>query len=241
MFTLRVLLVLCDVNDHQAAIKELTKTSLINGLTMLVAWTAEEAGKYVETYKSFEHRPPDAIKERVAEDFLSQATNVLTQVRGVNKTDVVTLLTRFGSVKGVVRAEREELGMCPGFGEVKAKRLRDTFNQPFRVGEGRTFKQRKTTTASTTSNLTSTSTTTATTTRGATTNTEGGGLEDTLLTTNTSTTTTPTTTTSTAPSAATAPTRALDALENALDDDDAEQEQLRLALQLSMNPDEPSP
>ncbi|SNX87979.1 related to dna excision repair protein ercc-1 [Melanopsichium pennsylvanicum] len=144
MFTLRILLVMCDVNDHQAAIKELTKTALINNLSMMVAWSAEEAGRYIETYKSFEHKPPDLIKERVGEDYLSQVTNVLTQVRGVNRTDVVTLLSRFGSLKGVIRAGQEQVGMCPGFGEVKAKRLREVFSQPFRVGENRTYKQRKT-------------------------------------------------------------------------------------------------
>ncbi|GAC95093.1 excision repair protein [Pseudozyma hubeiensis SY62] len=149
MFTLRVLLVQCDVNDHQAAIKELTKMAIVNNLTMIVAWSAEEAGRYVETYKSFEFKPPDLIKERVGEDFLSQVTNVLTQVRGVNRTDVVTLLSRFGSVKGVVRAEEGEVGMCPGFGEVKAKRLRESVSMPFRVGEGRSWKQRKTVTGRT--------------------------------------------------------------------------------------------
>lgn len=143
MFTLRILLLLCDVNDHQAAIKELTKTAIINNLTLIVAWSADEAGKYVETYKSFEFKPPDLIKERVGEDFNSQITNVLTQVRGVNKTDVVTLMTRFGSLKGIVRAEGGEVGLCPGFGEVKAKRLREVFTQPFRVGEQRSYKQRK--------------------------------------------------------------------------------------------------
>lgn len=145
MFTLRILLVLCDVNDHQSALKELTKLSIINNLSLILAWSAEEAGRYVETYKSFEHKPPDLIRERVGEDFLSQVTNVLTQVRGVNRTDVVTLLSRFGSLKGVVRGamEGEEVGLCPGFGEVKARRLRDVFSQPFRVGESRTYEDRK--------------------------------------------------------------------------------------------------
>ena len=145
MYTLRVLLVLCDVQDHQSAIKELTKTCMINNLTLMLAWTAEEAGRYIETYKSFEHKPPDLIQERVAEDYLSQVTNVLTQVRGVNRTDVVTLLTRFGSVKGVVKAleSGQGVGMCPGFGEVKAKRLSEVVRTPFRSGEARRYKERK--------------------------------------------------------------------------------------------------
>ncbi|PWN52386.1 DNA repair protein rad10 [Violaceomyces palustris] len=143
MFTLRVLLVMCDVKDHQPAIKELTKVSIINDLTMMVAWTPEEAGRYIETYKSFEHKPPDLIKERVSDDYMSQLTSVLTCVRGVNKTDVITLASRFGSLKRISTATVEELSMCPGFGELKAKRLRDAFHLPFRVGETRSRKERR--------------------------------------------------------------------------------------------------
>ncbi|SOV05866.1 related to dna excision repair protein ercc-1 [Ustilago sp. UG-2017a] len=144
MFTLRILLLLCDVKDHAPAIKELTKTALINNLTLIVAWSAEEAGRYVETYKSFEHKPPDPIKERVPEDYLSQVTNVLTQVRGVNRTDVLTLITRYGSLKGVIKASKHEaadLEMSPGFGEIKARRLRDVVTQPFRVGQANSYRQ----------------------------------------------------------------------------------------------------
>lgn len=232
MFTLRVLLVMCDVNDHQQAIKELTKTSIINNLTMVVAWTAEEAGRYVETYKSFEFKPPDMIKERVGEDYLSQVTNVLTQVRGVNRTDVVTLLTRFGSLKGVVAGGVEELGMCPGFGEVKAKRLREVFSQPFRVGEGRTYKQRKTGRAGGEDGLAANAA-------------RGGELQDVLLSSSRTdesvTTTTAKETETTTPAKTAQPERALDVLEQDFDNLD-EEEQLRLAMQLSMDADgAPSP
>ena len=143
MYTLRILLVMCDVNDHQPAIKELTKVSIINNLTMIVAWSAEEAGSYIETYKSFEHKPPDLIKERINNDYMSQLTAVLTSVRGINKTDVLTLISTFGSLDNIARATVEELSMCPGFGEIKAKRLRDVFRQPFRVGETRTHAERR--------------------------------------------------------------------------------------------------
>lgn len=143
MYTLRILLLLCDVNDHQPAIKELTKTALINNLTLILSWSPPEAAKYVETYKSFEHKPPDPIKQRIGEDYLSQISNTLTQVRGVNKTDVFTLLSRFANFKNIVKADQTEIANSPGFGDVKAKRLRDAFNQPFKVGETRSFKQRK--------------------------------------------------------------------------------------------------
>lgn len=38
-YALRIMLVHCDVENHQAAIRELTKTCLVNEYTMMVAWS----------------------------------------------------------------------------------------------------------------------------------------------------------------------------------------------------------
>ncbi|UZJ51261.1 hypothetical protein CBS101457_000581 [Exobasidium rhododendri] len=143
MYTLRILLVMCDVDQHQSAIKELTKVALINNLTMMVAWTAEEAGTYIERYKSFEHKAPDLIRERVNDDYMSHLGSALTSIKGVNKTDVITLATNFGSFKRIVNASSDDLGQLPGFGATKVKRIRDIFSQPFRVGETRTGRERR--------------------------------------------------------------------------------------------------
>ena len=56
----------------------------------------EEAARYLETYKSFEHKAPDGIKERIQNDYMSHLNACLTSVKGVNKTDVYTLATNFG-------------------------------------------------------------------------------------------------------------------------------------------------
>jgi DNA excision repair protein ERCC-1 len=39
---------------------------------------------------------------------------------------------RFGSVGGIFKASAEELQACPGIGPTKARRLHETFHQPFR-------------------------------------------------------------------------------------------------------------
>jgi DNA excision repair protein ERCC-1 len=68
-------------------------------LTLLIMFhfrSAEEAATYLATYKAFEHKPPDMLKERVHKDYASQLQSVLTSVKGVNKTDVLTLGTNFG-------------------------------------------------------------------------------------------------------------------------------------------------
>ncbi|XP_050886231.1 DNA excision repair protein ERCC-1 isoform X3 [Lathyrus oleraceus] len=53
-------------------------------------------------------------------------------VRHVNKTDVVTLGTNFGSLSNIMGASMEDLARCPGIGERKVKRLFDTFHEPFK-------------------------------------------------------------------------------------------------------------
>ncbi|KAI0635116.1 restriction endonuclease type II-like protein [Trametes polyzona] len=131
-YNLRILLLMCDVSEHQDPIRELTKICLINNITVMVAWNAEEAGYYLSTYKQFEHKPPDLIKERVDKDYRSLLRTALTSISKVNKTDVETLRTSFGSFAAISRASTEQLQNLPGFGQVKAKRIQDAFNKPFR-------------------------------------------------------------------------------------------------------------
>ena len=62
----------------------------------VVGHSAEEAGYYLATYKQFEHKPPDLIKERVDKDYHTMLRTALTSISKVNKTDVETLRTSFG-------------------------------------------------------------------------------------------------------------------------------------------------
>lgn len=96
-------------------------------------FSAEEAATYVEKYKSFERKPPDLIKERRDNDYMSHMNAVLTNVKGINKTDVVTLTSNFGSLREIVLAPPESLLACPGLGEKKVKRLREAFTSQFVV------------------------------------------------------------------------------------------------------------
>ncbi|ORZ10355.1 restriction endonuclease type II-like protein [Lobosporangium transversale] len=132
-FVLRVLLVLVDVEMHQQAIRELTRVAMLNNLTLVCAWSNEEAARYIETYKAYENKAPDAIKERISNDYISKLTDCLTQIQSINKTDVVTLASTFGSFKNIMNAPADELGVLPGFGERKVKRLLEAFDQPFAI------------------------------------------------------------------------------------------------------------
>ncbi|CAG8518842.1 12069_t:CDS:2 [Ambispora gerdemannii] len=138
-FNLRILLVLVDVDSHQDPIRELTKISVTNNFTIMLAWSQEEAGKYLETFKAFENRPPDSIMEKVESDYHAKLTQCLTQIRSVNKTDVLTLSSQFGSLKNIMSASTDELSTCPGIGDQKIRRLQEAFTQPFTLNK----KQRK--------------------------------------------------------------------------------------------------
>ncbi|KAJ3030123.1 UNVERIFIED_CONTAM: Excision repair cross-complementation group 1 [Siphonaria sp. JEL0065] len=130
-YSFKLVLCLVDIDDHQQPIRELTKACLFAGFTLFLAWSAEEAGKYLETFKVFEFKPPDLIKERVDEDDFSKLSDCLSQVKSVNKTDVVTLVSNFGSFKNIVEASPEELSILPGFGDQKVKRFVEAVNTPF--------------------------------------------------------------------------------------------------------------
>lgn len=93
---------------------------------------SQECARYLETYKSYETKPADAIQGRTDEDYLSRLNSALTSVRGVNKTDVLTLGAAFKTVTSIMQASVEELAACPGLGPTKVKRLHDTFHEPFR-------------------------------------------------------------------------------------------------------------
>ncbi|KAE8591598.1 hypothetical protein XENTR_v10018509 [Xenopus tropicalis] len=63
----------------------------------------------------------------------------LTTVKYVNKTDSCTLFTTFGTLFDLANASREDLSLCPGLGPQKAKRLYDTFHEPFLKTSTMTF------------------------------------------------------------------------------------------------------
>ena len=68
----------------------------------LISWRFEEAGHYLATFKQFEFKPPDLIKERIDRDYYTILRTALTTISKVNKTDVETLKTSF-NVRHVVK------------------------------------------------------------------------------------------------------------------------------------------
>ena len=134
-FKLRVLLVQVDTKDPHHVLKQLMRLAILSELTLMLAWSAEEAAMIIETYKTYESKPPDLIKEKGGSEPHEKVMEALTSVKSVNKTDAVTLLGTFLTLEAIVRASPEDLALCPGFGPNKAKKLHKVLHEHFRRGE----------------------------------------------------------------------------------------------------------
>ena len=71
-------------------------------------------------------------QQHQSNDYLTKYTEMITQVKSVNKSDAQTLLHAFGSLESILNATNEQLTVCPGLGALKAQRLFQSFNQPFK-------------------------------------------------------------------------------------------------------------
>ncbi|KAL8166388.1 hypothetical protein V2J09_007887 [Rumex salicifolius] len=131
-FRLRVVLCHVDVEDVVKPLLEVTRTALLHDCTLLCGWSLEECGRYLETIKVYENKPADLIQQYMGPDYMSRLNHALTSIRRVNKADVVTLGSTFGSLAHIMDASMEDLARCPGIGERKVKRLYDTFHEPFK-------------------------------------------------------------------------------------------------------------
>ncbi|EDV19526.1 uncharacterized protein TRIADDRAFT_61989 [Trichoplax adhaerens] len=130
-FEMRILLVQVDLKDCQQALNELARIAVMADCTLILAWSSEEAGRYLETYKAYENKPPDLLKEKVDKDYLSKLTDCLTTIKSVNRGDVITLQSTFGSMDNIISASVQDLALCPGIGLQKAKRIHALFREPF--------------------------------------------------------------------------------------------------------------
>ena len=110
-------------------------------MAMMVAWSAEEAGRYLEMYKAFEQKPPDVIRGKTKQDYMNVIQSVLTNVRGINKTDVWTLSSSFKSFADLAMQPPEKFLMLPGMGDIKAKNLARAFREPFQAEKATSHKQ----------------------------------------------------------------------------------------------------
>ncbi|KAF4595783.1 hypothetical protein GQ602_001396 [Ophiocordyceps camponoti-floridani] len=134
-YTLRVLLTMVDIPNHEDSLRELSKTSVVNNVTVILCWSAAEAARYLELYKSYENASFAAIRGRQASSYADRLVDFVTVPRSLNKSDAVAMVANFGSLKNAVNADPEQLALLGGWGGVKVKRWTAAVDEPFRVNK----------------------------------------------------------------------------------------------------------
>jgi DNA excision repair protein ERCC-1 len=132
-YNLRILLTMVDIENHEEPLKELSKTSLVNNVTVMLCWSAQEAGRYLELFKTFENAAPTSIRAQQSSTYSEKMVDFVTVPRSINKTDAVGLVSNFGSIRTAINAGPEEIGLIAGWGEKKVQRWSNAVREPFRV------------------------------------------------------------------------------------------------------------
>lgn len=131
LYKLRVLLVYVDNENDLKSLHELNKIAFTHNYTLILAWSNFECARYLECYFHFDGKSTASIQQKSETEFLPKMTQVLTNVKSINKTDVATLMDVFGSLQSVCTADEQQLVLCPGLGEKKVKRLYQALHEPF--------------------------------------------------------------------------------------------------------------
>lgn len=134
---LSVLVVIVDISDPNANLKELAKVCIMADYTLMVCWSFEEAAKIIELYKIDEKKNAASIMESKlanvngVEDRHKCASEALGTIRSVNKTDALQLISNFDTLEKIATSDTDTLSMCPGLGPQKVERLYKAFRTPF--------------------------------------------------------------------------------------------------------------
>jgi DNA excision repair protein ERCC-1 len=122
-----------DIPNHEETLKELSKTSIVNNVTLILCWSAPEAAHYLELFKSSENAQPTAIRSQQAQSYRESVIEFITAPRSVNKSDAASLMSTFGSLQAAVNAQPEQISAVPGWGEKKVRQWSSAVREDFRV------------------------------------------------------------------------------------------------------------
>ncbi|KAE8376513.1 restriction endonuclease type II-like protein [Aspergillus bertholletiae] len=136
-YLLRILLIMVDIPSHEDSLKELSKTSIINNLTLILCWSAPEAAHYLELFKSSENSQPTAIRTQQAQSYKESLVEFVTAPRSINKSDAASLISTFGSLQNAINAQPEQISAVPGWGEKKVRQWCNAVREDFKVEASR--------------------------------------------------------------------------------------------------------
>ncbi|KAG7192596.1 ssDNA endonuclease and repair protein rad10 [Scheffersomyces spartinae] len=135
---LRILLAVVDIDSHQDVLCKLLDICIKNDMTLVVAWSFEEAGNYIVFAKRLDTAP--AKRKRIegvkATDYHSVFVDSITSVPRINKSDAANLIGACSSVKEIVvqscvPEDQSRLSNISGIGNVKVQNLRRVVSEPF--------------------------------------------------------------------------------------------------------------
>ncbi|KAM3418692.1 Mating-type switching protein swi10 [Cercospora zeina] len=132
-YALRIILCMVDIQNHEESLKELSKTSVINNVTIILCWSAAEGARYLELFKTYENAAPTSIKQHQSTTYSDRMVDFVTTPRSINKTDAVSLVSQFGTIRTAVNARHEEVAMIGGWGEKKVQQWTTSVTEPFRI------------------------------------------------------------------------------------------------------------
>ncbi|KAM0286786.1 hypothetical protein ACHAQH_000806 [Verticillium albo-atrum] len=132
-YNLRIILAMVDIQNHEDSLRELSKTSLVSNVTVILCWSAAEAARYLELYKSYEHANFSAIRGQQSSSYAEKLVDFVTVPRSVNKADAIALVSTFGSLKDAINADAEQVGVIAGWGTIKVNKWIAAVDEPFRA------------------------------------------------------------------------------------------------------------
>ncbi|CAI5757808.1 unnamed protein product [Candida verbasci] len=138
---LRILLCVIDIDSYHETIRKLTDFCIKHDLSMVLAWSFEEAGNYIALGKHFDNTPNKVSKSLQGfrkTDYNSNLVDSLTSVKSINKTDVSNLLANYKSFKEIIlqnssssNLNESEINSITGLGTTKLKNLNSMFTSDF--------------------------------------------------------------------------------------------------------------
>ena len=146
----KLLIIINDMAEQQDEAIYLTRLGILcntSGWTMVVAWSPEEAARYIRTFRKYLNHSvaliDDKLDTRRTGLFYANFETALLTIDGIQQRDVRHLLARFGSFAQLANADVEWLKECENFGPVKAQRLYDVFHKPFSFGKKKKAKGKR--------------------------------------------------------------------------------------------------
>ncbi|CUM64237.1 uncharacterized protein PRCAT00001832001 [Priceomyces carsonii] len=136
---LRILLAVVDIDSHQEVLCNLLDICIKHDLSLVLAWSFEEAGNYIVFARQLDDAPAKrraAVEGLKASDYNSCVVDSLSSIRLINKTDVSNLLANCKSIKNVILRSCEArdgnaLSNIGGLGSVKIGNMKLVFLEPF--------------------------------------------------------------------------------------------------------------